>query len=287
LKNIRIVIISGPSGSGKSTALKVLEDIGFFCVDNLPITLIPKFLDLCQQSSGDILKVALVIDIRELGFLKDFPLILKKIKEGGYKVEIVYLESMDEVLVRRFKETRRRHPLSKGESPVQGLTIEREKLGEIKKIADKIIDTSDFTIHELKETFQNYFSTVSESKMTVNFLSFSYRYGIPTDADLMLDVRFLPNPFFVKELKRLNGNDEKVKEFVLNKNETKTFLKKTLELLDFLVDLYKKEGKSYLTIAIGCTGGRHRSVCIANALGAKIKKGENIINTRHRDIDKA
>ena len=286
MRNIRIVIISGPSGSGKSTALKVLEDIGFFCVDNLPITLIPKFLDLCQQSSGDLLKVALVIDIRELGFLKDFPVIFEKIKMEGYKIEIIYLESMDEVLVRRFKETRRRHPLSEGDSPLQGITIERKKLGKIKKIADKTIDTSGFTIHELKETFKNYFSAISQSKMTINFLSFSYRYGVPTDADLMLDVRFLPNPFFVNSLKERNGNDEKVKEFVLNNNEAKTFLIKTLDLLNFLASLYKKEGKSYLTIAVGCTGGRHRSVCIANTLGDRIDKSGNIINTRHRDVNK-
>ncbi len=229
MKNIRIIIISGPSGSGKSTALKVLEDIGFFCIDNLPITLIPKFLGLCQQASGDVLKVALVIDIRELGFLKDFPSIIEKIRLEGYKIEIVYLESMDEVLVRRFKETRRRHPLSEGESPLEGIKIEREKLGEIKEIADKTIDTSGFTTHELKETFKTYFSALSESTMVINFLSFSYRYGVPTDADLMLDVRFLPNPFFVDSLKELDGNNEKVKAFVLDKKETKVFLKKTLD----------------------------------------------------------
>jgi UPF0042 nucleotide-binding protein len=233
-----------------------------------------------------VLKVALVIDIRELGFLKDFPAIVKKIRLEGYKIEIVYLESMDEVLVRRFKETRRRHPLSEEESPLESIKIEREKLGEIREIADKTIDTSGFTVHELKETFKNYFSALSESTMTINFLSFSYRYGVPTDADLMLDVRFLPNPFFVNSLKELDGNNEKVKAFVLDKKETKTFLKKTLDLLDFLVNLYKKEGKSYLTIAVGCTGGRHRSVCIANVLGDGIDQSGIIINIRHRDVNK-
>lgn len=286
MKNIRIVIISGPSGAGKSTALKVLEDIGFFCIDNLPIMLILRFLDLCQQASGDVLKVALVIDIRELGFLKDFPSIIKKIRLEGYKIEIVYLESMNEVLVRRFKETRRRHPLSEGESPLESIKIEREKLAGIKEIADKIIDTSGFTVHELKETFKSYFSALSESTMTINFLSFSYRYGVPTDADLMLDVRFLPNPFFVNSLKELDGNNEKVKAFILDKKETKTFLKKTLDLLNFLVNLYKKEGKSYLTIAVGCTGGRHRSVCIASILGNGIDQAGIAINIRHRDVNK-
>ncbi|MFQ5900474.1 MAG: RNase adapter RapZ [Thermodesulfobacteriota bacterium] len=287
MKKLRLVIISGPSGTGKSTALNILEDLGFFCVDNLPTTLLPKFLELCLQTLEDISKVAMVIDIRERGFLKDFPAIFDELKRDNYKIDMIYLESMDEILVRRFKETRRRHPLSDGNSPLEGIKMEREYLRYIKGISEKIIDTSDMNVHELKSLLRGYFSPVSEVRMTVNLVSFSYRYGIPTDADLMLDVRFLPNPFFVKELKELDGNDKRIEEFILKQEKVKIFLEKIVDLLNFLMDLYRKEGKSYLTIAIGCTGGKHRSVCIINLLSERIYMTGNEVKVRHRDIDKS
>ncbi len=282
----RLVLITGPSGAGKSSALNILEDIGFFCVDNLPIALLPTFLDLCKHSAEDISKIAMVVDVREREFLKDLPPILEEIKEKGYNAELIYLESSDEALIRRFKETRRRHPLV-GEGPLlKGISKEREMLLGLKEMADKIIDTSDFTVHRLKEVFHDYFFSIDkENKMAVNLLSFSYKYGVPSDADIMFDVRFLPNPFFEEGLRELTGDDNRVKEYILRHKETRVFLKKMVSLLTYLIPLYIKEGKPYITIAFGCTGGRHRSVCIVNYLAEELRSnGDYIINKRHRDL---
>ena len=286
MKNIRLIIISGPSGAGKSTAIKVLEDLNFFCVDNLPVVLMPKFMELSNQSA-EISKVAIVVDVREREFLKEFPIVLKEMIDSGYNAELIYLEASDDALLRRFSETRRRHPLSEGESSLDGIKRERDMLASVKMAATKIIDTSGYNVHQLKEIIRGYFSgPLSQEKMVVQLVSFSYRYGIPLDADIIMDVRFLPNPYFVEGLKDLDGRDLSVKEFVLNKEETKEFLVRFRNLLNFLIPSYLREGKTYLTIAIGCTGGRHRSVSIVDFLADEISFERCIIKKRHRDIDR-
>jgi UPF0042 nucleotide-binding protein len=286
LKDIRLVVLSGPSGSGKSTAIKVLEDLGFFCVDNLPVTLLPKFLELLAQSE-EISKVATVVDVREREFLKEFPAIFSSVKEAGYKGELVFLEASDEALVMRFSETRRRHPLATDRSPLEGIASEREILKEVKANADKVLDTTRFNVHQLKEALRDYFSgPVSLEKMVINLVSFGYRNGIPADADLVMDVRFLPNPYFIDALKGLDGTDRKVREFVLATKESKEFLERVKDFLNYLIPLYWKEGKSYLTIAVGCTGGKHRSVVISELIAGEITTEAATVRKRHRDIEK-
>ncbi len=286
MKDIRLVVLSGPSGAGKSTAIKVLEDLGFFCVDNLPVTLLPKFLELLAQSE-EITKVATVVDVREREFLKEFPDIFSGLKKAGYRGELIYLEASDDVLVRRFSETRRRHPIEDAASPTEGIAAERELLKDIKSHADKIIDTTAFNVHQLQEYIRDYFSVpVGRRKMVVNLVSFGFRYGVPTDADIVMDVRFLPNPYFMDEFKGLDGRHGAVKEFVLSRQETKDFIERFRGLLEYLIPLYWKEGKSYLTIAVGCTGGKHRSVVIVDALSGLIGSRYGTPRHRHRDIDK-
>ena len=291
MKNLRVVVISGLSGSGKTTAIKALEDIGFYCVDNLPVVLFPIFVELCSQSAGQITKAALVVDIRGKEFLEGARQIIQQVREEGYPTDVLFLESSNEILVRRYRETRRQHPLAIGRPVLEGIEQEREGLGIMRDMADKVMDTSEFTVHELQDEIRNYFSNESRlKKMTITLLSFGYSYGIPHEADLVVDVRFLPNPYFVEELKRLTGEDEQVAEYVLRWDETRGFLRRFQELVGFLIPLYQKEGKTYLTIAIGCTGGRHRSIVVANALEAYLQKslkgGDVILRTNHRDIGK-
>jgi UPF0042 nucleotide-binding protein len=243
-------------------------------------------LELLAQS-GEISKVATVVDVREREFLKEFPAIFSSVKEAGYKGELIYLEASDEALVRRFSETRRRHPLATDESPLEGIVSERDILKEVKAHADKVLDTTHFNVHQLKEFLQDYFSgPVSREKMVINFVSFGYRYGIPADADLVIDVRFLPNPYFIDSLKGLDGTNKSVREFVLERKETKEFLKKFKNFLNHLLPLYWKEGKSYLTVAIGCTGGKHRSVVISESIADEISTEVGKIRKRHRDVEK-
>jgi len=288
MKNFRVVIVSGLSGSGKSVAIKALEDIGFFCVDNLPIILLPKFIELCLQSLGEIYKVALVMDVREKGFLKEYPRIFGELKDKGYVMEAIFLECSDEILLRRFSETRRSHPLAEGKSVIEGIRIERESLADLRSIASKVIDTSNYNVHQLKDAIYQYFSEISSLKrMAINLLSFGFKYGLPYDADLVMDVRFSPNPYFIEGLKNLTGEDREVSNYVLKRSETKKFVKKFSGLVHFLIPLYEKEGKSYLTIAIGCTGGRHRSVTIINELAKSLNKEQYLVNIRHRDIEAA
>jgi UPF0042 nucleotide-binding protein len=286
VKEIRLVILSGPSGAGKSTAMNVLEDMNFFCVDNLPVMLLPKFLELSLQSR-EITRLATVVDVRGREFLKDFPVILKEIKESGYNTELLYLESSDDALIRRFSETRRKHPLALEESPIEGIIRERKILKDVKDIADNIIDTTDCNVHQLKEVIRDHFSEpVTIAKMTVNLVSFGYRYGIPQDADIVMDVRFLPNPYFIDEFRGLDGRNNEVKFFINNKPEARGFVEKFMALLDYLMPLYRKEGKSYLTISIGCTGGKHRSVSIVDNIAGSIKSDKCILRKIHRDVDK-
>jgi len=307
VKNIRVILISGLSGSGKTTAIKALEDIGFYCVDNLPFLLLPKFIELCEQSSGKIPKVAVVEDIRgsvsyptweesEVAqggkdFLEDSRRVIQNLREEGYTIEILFLESSDPILMRRFSETRRQHPLAVGGSIGEGIRLERGQLQGIRDMANQVIDTSHFNVHQLKERIQRYAQEGSNSgQMTVTLLSFGYSFGVPFEADLLLDVRFLPNPYFVEELKRLKGEDPKVTKYVLQWEETKEFLLHVLEFFRFLLPLYIREGKSHLTIAVGCTGGRHRSIVIVNRLAEMLRdewmKRGVFLSVRHRDAEK-
>ena len=315
MKNIRIILISGLSGSGKTTAIKALEDIGFYCVDNLPILLMPKFIELCEQSGGKISRVGVVEDIRgeatypvsqqttkpvseeaggsagEIDFLKDSMRIIQDLKREGYRIEILFLESSDQVLMRRFSETRRQHPLALGGSIRDGLQMERNRLQEIRGMANLVIDTSMLSVHQLKEKVQQYAQEGKDSgRMTVEFLSFGYSFGIPFETDLLLDVRFLHNPYFVEELRRFKGNHPKVAEYVLQWEETREFLRHVQNLIRFLLPLYQREMKTHLTIAVGCTGGRHRSVVIVNRLAETLRdeltKMGIMMSVQHRDIDK-
>ena len=307
MKDIRVILISGLSGSGKTTAIKALEDIGFYCVDNLPILLVPKFIELCEQSGGKISKVAIVEDIRGTAsypnwvqkaeiqegkdFLQDSRRILQNLQREGYPIEILFLDSSDAVLMRRFSETRREHPLAVGGSIRDGIRLERERLQGIRDMANEVIDTSYFNVHQLKEKIQEYAQQGSHaSQMTVTLLSFGYSFGIPYEADLLFDVRFLPNPYFVEELKRLRGDNPKVAEYVLQWEETKEFLKRIQDFIRFLFPLYMRERKTHLTIAVGCTGGRHRSVVIANRvkkmLSDELAQKGVFLTVRHRDSEK-
>jgi len=287
MKNLRVVIITGLSGSGKSTALRALEDIGFFCVDNLPVILLPKFLSITAVSSPEIKQVALVMDLRERSFLDKYKRIFAGLKKRGYKIEILFLESSDESLLHRFSETRRIHPLSERGMITDGILLEREKLSSLKKMADKIIDTTAVNVHQLKDLIQRNFSPFSRNKkMVINVTSFGYRYGLPVEADLVFDVRFLPNPYFVENLKNYDGNNPDVRNYVLQNKESREFLEKTLDLMNLLIPLYEKEGKVRLNIAMGCTGGKHRSVVMANKISSFFSSKKYVVNLNHRDINK-
>jgi UPF0042 nucleotide-binding protein len=287
MKPLKVVIISGISGSGKSTAIKALEDIGFFCVDNLPVTLLPTFIELCEGSSEEILRIAVGMDIRERAFLKDGPSILERLKGEGRRLELIFLEATDESLIKRYSETRRQHPFAQSGSLLDGIRGEREELSQVKDLADLVIDTSDLNVHHLRQLILQHFSHVSiEKRMSITLLSFGYRFGIPHDADLVIDVRFLPNPYFVEELKYLGGTDPRVVDYVLKWECTQQFLKQFKDLLDFLIPLYVQEGKTYLTIAFGCTGGRHRSVAVVTCLENMVDKERYSIRVGHRDLRK-
>jgi len=288
MKNLRVVIITGLSGSGKSTALRALEDIGFFCVDDLPVVLLPKFLDITTLSSPEIDRVAMVMDLRERSFLDKYPRIFTRLKDKGYKIDILFLESSDDSLLHRFSETRRIHPLSEKGPIMEGILLEREKLLSLKQMADEIIDTTSINVHQLKDIVQRHFRPSSGyHKMVVNVTSFGYRYGLPADADLVFDVRFLPNPYFVENLKNFDVHHAAVKDYVLKNKESKEFLKKILDLMALLIPLYEKEGKARLNVALGCTGGKHRSVVMANELSSYFSAMKYMVNLNHRDINKS
>ncbi len=284
-KSIRLVVITGLSGSGKSTALKAFEDVGFFCIDNLPATLLPRFLELRDEISREVIKIALVMDLRGKDFLAKFPKIFQEVKRKGYVIEVLFLEAEEEVLIRRFSQTRRHHPLGDHRTLSGTIRLERKKMEPIKRLATYCLDTTQLNVHQLREEILRLFSkTAAPAKMTINLISFGYKYGLPNEADIVMDVRFLPNPYFVTELKEMDGNQKPVIDYIMKWKETKIFLKGFYELISFLIPQYQKEGKSQLTIAVGCTGGRHRSVTIINALAEFLKKEKFLINTRHRDI---
>lgn len=286
MKDKKIIIITGLSGSGKSTAIDALEDAGFFCIDNLPVMLLPKFLELRAETGSEITKLVIVMDLREKEFLQRYPDIFTNLREEGYLFEILFLEASTEALLRRYSQTRRKHPLSEAKNLLEGIQAERKELRDLREIADLIVDTSNYNVHELKEIILNHaLKTVPAKRMKIYLLSFGFKYGIPHDADLVIDVRFLPNPHFVQELKNLDGISPKVKEFMDRREETHIFLKKYLDLLSYLIPHYEKEGKSSLTIAIGCTAGTHRSVSIADSIYRELKKTTNLITLTHRDIE--
>ncbi|MCX7982683.1 MAG: RNase adapter RapZ [Syntrophales bacterium] len=287
-QGLKVVIITGLSGSGKSTALRALEDIGFFCIDNLPIELLPQFIQIQSRGRKHVTQAAIVMDVREESFLDKYRSVFESLKEKGFPIEILFLDASDEALINRFSETRRLHPLAPGGSVLEGIQMEREKLGDLKNMADYVIDSTSYNIHQLKEAVQKIFlGEKAGKKLTVIVTSFGYRFGLPVDADIVLDVRFLRNPYFVKELKDFDGHNGAVRDYVLATEDSILFLKKIRDLLSFLLPLYDKEGKVRLHIALGCTGGRHRSVVMANEL-ARFLSGEGYkVNLHHRDITKS
>lgn len=284
---MRILIITGLSGSGKSTAVRALEDENFFCLDNLPVALFPTFIELVDKSTERVRDVALVMDIRGRDFLKGYEKVLQEIGEAGHTVDILFLDATDEVLIRRFSETRRRHPALESGSVTDGIRFEREQLAGLRRLATIVIDTSELNVHQLKElVIARIRGEQGAREMTVHLQSFGYRFGIPLESDLVLDVRFLPNPHFIAELKPFSGLDPKVAGFVLEKPETGVFLEKFRDLMEFLLAGYRREGKSYLTVSIGCTGGRHRSVVIVEALREFFAGKKVNLKVTHRDMEK-
>lgn len=284
---LRLVIISGLSGSGKTHAIKCLEDLGFFCVDNLPPALLPKFAELCMQRGGEVKNVALGIDIRERGFFADFFDNVDRLKALGYPVELVFLEAKDEVLVRRFSESRRPHPLASQTPVLEGVQAERDRLLELRQRADRIIDTSDLTVHELKALLARQYFQDQGQRLSISLITFGYKYGVPYDVDLVFDVRFLRNPNFVPQLQALSGEHPKVQAYVLDDPESISFLEHLENLFKFLIPLFERERRSYLTVALGCTGGRHRSVAIACRLRDRFASLGYDAVLRHRDLHRS
>ncbi len=284
---MRFVIVTGMSGAGKSLVTNYLEDIGFFCVDNLPPALIPKFAEISAQSEGKMEKIALVIDIRGGELLHDLFPALAEVKESGFSYEILFLEADDDVLVKRYKESRRQHPLAPEGRLIKGIREERKALQTIKSNANYIIDTSTLVTRQLKQEINGIFLEGKTFKgIVINVVSFGFKYGIPTDCDLVFDVRFIPNPYYIAPMKKQTGKDQMVKEFVLNASETKEFISRLDDMLDFLIPNYIKEGKSQLDIGIGCTGGRHRSVAIADEIYRRLEEKLHRVVIEHRDIEK-
>ena len=284
---LSLVIISGLSGSGKSHALKAFEDAGYFCVDNLPPALLPTFVELCNRQHGEITNVALGIDIRERVFFSDLVGILERVKALGHTIRLLFFEAREEVLVRRFSESRRPHPLMPHLPVSEGVRVEKERLAELRRHADRVIDTSDFTVHELRDLLATQFrQDHRDKKLTISLLTFGYKFGIPYEIDLLFDARFLKNPYFVPDLKSLSGEDPRVRSFVLTDPNAVALIERLEGLLQFLIPLFEREPRSYLTIAIGCTGGRHRSVAVAGRLKESLAAMGYQVALKHRDIQK-
>ena len=288
MKPSSFIIITGLSGSGKGTFLKALEDREYFCVDNLPVELLGKFYELLLKSDAAYSKAALVIDVREGESLREFPEIYAQLKEQeGVDTSLWFLEASDEALVRRFSETRRPHPLNPNRPVLESIAHERELLRPIRSLASQVLDTSQFTIHDLRKHAVRLFEDQEKGHLLVSLASFGFKYGVPIDSDLVFDVRFLPNPNFVPHLKALTGMDSEVVEYMKSHEATGTFLDHLRSFLAFLLPQFEKEGKSYVTISIGCTGGRHRSVMVTNALGTLLEESNYRVKVAHRDMDKS
>lgn len=276
-------MVTGLSGSGKTVVSRFLEDMGYYCVDNLPAKLIPELVDLWLRKKVEIDRMALVVDIREPRFLAEFPDIVRQLKVKPF---LIFLEATDEALVKRFSESRRPHPLARNKSVLSGVRLERKKLAPIRDMADEVIDTTGLTISQLKEQVFERILRKKQRHLQVFVISFGYKYGLPLDSDLVFDTRFLPNPYYLDSLRQLDGRNKKVRDFVLNSEETRVFLGKLYDFVDHLLPGFLKEGKSSLTISVGCTGGRHRSVVIAEALKAHLKAKKLAVKIIHRDIYK-
>ncbi len=284
----KIYIITGLSGSGKTTAIQAFEDASYYCVDNMPMELLPKFLDLPLQENPSIKGLAFVMDMRSKNFIADYPTGICSIEALGISVEIIFLDAKIDTLLKRFSQTRRHHPVTSQKSLLDSIKFEKQIMQPIKQTAHYTIDTSNFNVHELKSKILSMILGKDKlfSLTKINVVSFGFKYGIPNDADLVMDMRFLANPYFVPELKNLDGESQAVRKYVLSNKETKTFLRKYLNLLDYLIPLYKRENKAYLTFAIGCTGGRHRSVAIARNIFEHLNKKGLDSGLIHRDIDR-
>jgi UPF0042 nucleotide-binding protein len=280
-----MVVVTGLSGSGRSAALKAFEDIGYYCVDNLPLALLRSFVEFALRSE-EASRSAIGIDIRERGFPAQFPDLYGELKAGGRPIELLFLDATDQTIVRRFSETRRPHPLSRGTTPLlDGIRKERAALGEVKKLAGRIIDTSDYTVHDLRQAIERYYTEGDADRpMVITLVTFGYKYGVPYELDLMFDLRFLPNPHFVPELRALTGEDANVREYIMARPDAGEFLDRLAGFLAYLLPRYRSEGKSYLTIGFGCTGGRHRSVALAVMVAELLRTSGYDVNIKHRDI---
>ncbi len=280
-----LVIITGMSGSGKRTASKAFEDLGYFCVDNLPTSLISRLIQMSEASGGEIRELAIVIDVRLREPLEGFEKLFGEIRRLHTNAKMIFVDASIEVLARRYGETRRVHPLAQGKTLLEGIRAERDKLSSVRALADLLIDTSDFTVHDLRNfIYQNFQQTDKQEVLNVSLVSFGFKNGIPHNSELVFDVRFLPNPYFVPALKEQTGNDPDVAEYMLEKSETGEILGKIHDMLEYLLPKYRREGKKYLTISIGCTGGRHRSVLVVNELQKRLKKKGRKVNLIHRDL---
>ncbi len=285
-RRLRVVVVTGLSGSGKSTAIKAFEDLDYFCVDNLPVVLLADFLELREKSSEDNYHIALGMDIRERSFLESYPRVFSELRERGTNLEILFLEAADEALQRRFSQTRRKHPLVGTGTVLDRIRAERERLKHLKEMATRVIDTSNLNVHELKRMISRLYTVYpEEDTLHVNVLSFGFKYGVPAEADIVMDVRFLPNPFFIKELRDLNGTQDPVIRFVMQQGQTQIFLDKFTELINYLLPRYREEGKNYLTIAVGCTGGKHRSVVVTEQLKVQLAGLGYPVTAGHRDVE--
>lgn len=282
----RVVILTGLSGSGKSTATKVFEDIGYFCVDNLPPVLLPKIVEVVSEARGRGAQIALVADVRGREFLSDFARVVEDLKRQGHAVQVLFLDTGDEELLRRFSETRRKHPLAVRGGAKEAIRRERRVLSPLREMADMVLNTSQFTVHQLRDELLRRFRIKEAGRLRVSIVSFGYRHGIPLEADMVMDVRFLPNPNFVPGLKHLTGLDRRVSDHVLSAQNTRRFLRLLTSTLQFLLPLYTKEGKAYFTLGIGCTGGRHRSVAVAEALSKRLGRAAGAVVV-HRDLGRS
>jgi RNase adapter protein RapZ len=285
-RDVHVVVVTGLSGSGKSTAIKAFEDLHYFCIDNLPVPLLPQFLALCERDMADISRIALGIDIRERKFLDDYDRIFGSLEDSGYRFEIIFLETATEVLQRRYSQTRRLHPAASSEALLlDAIRHEREQLQALRSRATRIVDTGTLSVHQLKAMITRTYSLVSENELlNIQTLSFGFKYGLPLEADLVMDVRFLPNPYFVEQLRSLDGCSPEIESWVLQSHVAREFINAYTHLLLPLIPWYIQEGKRYLTIAFGCTGGKHRSVVLANQIGEKLRNNNYFVSVFHRDI---
>ena len=285
MQHLGIKIITGLSGSGKSTVLAAFEDAGFYCVDNMPVALLPKFLEMPVETTGGVQGLAFVMDLREKDFLSACPGIFDELRRKQYHLEILFLEAEEKTIIQRYSQTRRHHPLTNEGGLIAAIREERRRLEELRRVSDRIIDTSGLTVHALKSmVFKMLEQNAGRSAMRIHVLSFGFKYGVPHDADIIMDVRFLPNPYFIDELKNLDGKTQKVNNYVLNNQTGKAFMERFLAMIDFLVPLYREEPKAYLTLAIGCTGGLHRSVAVAETVYNHLQRQGQAVELTHRHI---